>query len=140
MSLPVPTRQIITELDIAGLKRLQAEMGHHLLIIKFGADWCGPCKRIAPAVYKLLESASPKILFADINVDENLDLYLGLKKSKMIQGIPAFLVYYGNTKRDQWFIPDDSVIGANEEQLVQLFARCETKIDSTVATGYTYYS
>ena len=121
-------RVVITELNVDQFTKLQTEMGNRLLLIKFGADWCGPCKRIAPFFHKLIELSSPNILLADINVDNNMDLYVALKKNKMVQGVPAFLVYYGNTKRDKWFIPDDSVVGSNEEQLTQLFARCEAKL------------
>lgn len=138
--MSTPNRVVITELNIEQFTKLQTEMGNRILLVKFGADWCGPCKRIAPFFHKLIELCSPNILLADINVDNNMDLYLALKKNKMVQGVPAFLVYYGNIKRDKWFIPDDSVVGANEEQLTQLFARCEAKLATMTLGGYSYYS
>ena len=131
-------RQIITELNVEKLIALQTSMGNGLFIIKFGADWCGPCKKIAPTYKKFINVSTENILFADIDVDENLDLYMALKKHKMVQGIPVFLAFYGNTDRDKWYIPDDSVIGANEKAVNDFFQRCQKKATSFIP--YTYYT
>ena len=66
---------IITELSVAELQKLQKDMGNKVLIIKFGAEWCGPCKRIAPTYHAFIKSQPENIIFADINVDDNIDLY-----------------------------------------------------------------
>jgi thiol-disulfide isomerase/thioredoxin len=131
-------RQIITELNVEKLIALQTSMGNGLFIIKFGADWCGPCKKIAPTYKKFINVSTENILFADIDVDENLDLYMALKKHKMVQGIPVFLAFYGNTDRDKWYIPDDSVIGADEKAVNDFFQRCQKKATSFIP--YTYYT
>ena len=131
-------RPIITELNVEKLISLQTSMGNGLFIIKFGADWCGPCKKIAPTYKNFINVSAENILFADIDVDENLDLYMALKKHKMVQGIPVFLAFYGNTDRDKWYIPDDSVIGADEKAVNDFFQRCQKKAISF--TPYTYYS
>lgn len=121
------SKVIITDLNVAGLKHLQTTMGKRVLIVKLGADWCGPCKRIAPMTYTFYNNCADNILCADIDVDDNLDLYVGLKKYKMVSGIPAFLAFYGDKQREQWYIPDDSVVGADEIQIVNFFARCTAK-------------
>ena len=131
-------RPIITELNVEKLIALQTSMGNGLFIIKFGADWCGPCKKIAPTYKKFINVSTENILFADIDVDENLDLYMALKKHKMVQGIPVFLAFYGNTDRDKWYIPDDSVIGADEKAVNDFFQRCQKKATSFIP--YTYYT
>ena len=131
-------RPIITELNVEKLIALQTSMGNGLFIIKFGADWCGPCKKIAPTYKKFINVSAENILFADIDVDENLDLYMALKKHKMVQGIPVFLAFYGNTDRDKWYIPDDSVIGADEKAVNDFFQRCQKKATSFIP--YTYYT
>ena len=131
-------RPIITELNVEKLIALQTSMGNGVLIIKFGADWCGPCKKIAPKYKKFINVSAENILFADIDVDENLDLYMALKKHKMVQGIPVFLAFYGNTDRDKWYIPDDSVIGADEKAVNDFFQRCQKKATSIIP--YTYYT
>jgi thiol-disulfide isomerase/thioredoxin len=131
-------KKVITELTVAGLQDLQKKLGSHVLIIKFGADWCAPCKKIAPLYYQFINnSAASNILFADIDVDENIDLYMALKKHKMVAGIPVFLAFWGGVKRDMWYIPDDSVIGADEKQVAEFFKRSVSKAGTE---GYTYFS
>jgi thioredoxin 1 len=133
--------KIITDLEVADLKNLQQNMGQKVLIIKFGAPWCGPCKKIAPFFYEFVQSAPDTLLFADIDVDESMNLYMALKRYKMASGIPVFLAFFGDTKRDddKWYIPDDSVIGADEKQVGEFFKRCVLKANAAVG-GYTYYT
>jgi thiol-disulfide isomerase/thioredoxin len=133
---------IITELSVAELQKLQKDMGNKVLIIKFGAEWCGPCKRIAPTYHAFIKSQPENIIFADINVDDNIDLYMALKRNKMITGIPVFFAYYGDTKkREKWFIPDDSLIGADEAQVATFFQRCKAKAaNDSSKEGYSYFS
>ncbi len=142
-------------MEVVDLQRTQAQMENQVLIIKFGADWCGPCKRISPAYYEFIRLSPANILFADIDVDDNINLYGALKKAKMVNSIPVFLAFYSDTKRDQWYIPDDSIIGADPTQVGLFFNRCLMKATSQIKPGagtgagagagtgtsvYTYYT
>jgi thiol-disulfide isomerase/thioredoxin len=136
-------KPIITDLEVGDLQKLQQTMGAKVLIIKFGAEWCGPCKRIAPFFYQFVNNSPDTILFADIDVDESMNLYMALKRYKMLTGIPVFLAFFGDVKRPdgKWYIPDDSVIGADEKQVGDFFTRCVTKANSMSATGgYSYFT
>jgi thioredoxin 1 len=134
-------KQIITELNISQLQVLQAASKIHVIILKFGADWCGPCKAIAPTYKEFIAKCPDNIICADIDVDDNLDLYMGLKKHKMVSGIPVFLAFFGDVKRDAWFIPDDSVVGADNVAVNNFLKRCVIKANElNTASGYTYYS
>ena len=137
MSLPKP---VITALNVSQLKTLQTQMTNELLIIKFGADWCGPCKAIAPAYKEFISKAPINILFADIDVDDNLDLYMSLKRAKMVTSIPVFLAFFGGVNRECWFIPDDSVIGADSVAVNNFFQRCVQKAAELVPGGYSYWA
>jgi thioredoxin 1 len=114
-------REIITE--IASLAEFKSilEQNTGVFIMKLGAEWCGPCKKIEPLVKELMTKVpTDKIQCAIIDVDESFELYAFLKTKKMVNGIPAILAYHaGNTH----YIPDDVVIGADPSQIVELFNR-----------------
>jgi thiol-disulfide isomerase/thioredoxin len=134
------TQHLVTELNVSQLQTLQKSMPTSVIILKFGAEWCGPCKKIAPAYKEFMLKAPMNILFGDIDVDENLDLYLALKKQKMVSGIPVFLAFFGGVKRDAWFIPDDSVVGADATAVNNFFKRCAKKAIEFLPDRYTYFS
>jgi len=59
-------------------------------VIKFGADWCGPCRMVAPSVEKLKEKYNiegSSVQITSIDVDQNPEL----SKEHKIQSIPAFI-------------------------------------------------
>jgi thioredoxin-like negative regulator of GroEL len=92
-----------------------------VFIVKLGADWCGPCKQIETLVHSCMIQAPSNVECAIVDVDESFEIYSFLKKTRVINGIPAILAYYaGNTKH----IPDDVVIGADQNQIVAFFQRC----------------
>ena len=121
-------KEIITELDTKQFTSLVKNLNKQVFIIKFTADWCGPCKRIAPLVDKCFRSVPSNVILAEIDVDENLELYMAFKRSRMVNGIPAILAYYAKDNRDNdnYYIPDDSVVGADEKNVSAFFQRCGT--------------
>lgn len=50
---------------------LQAEKA---VLVDFYADWCGPCKMLAPAVDAVAEELSGKIIVGKLNIDENIEI------------------------------------------------------------------
>lgn len=59
-----------------------------ITVIDFYANWCAPCKRIAPAFERLAETF-PKITFFKVNVDESPDLTAEFD----INAMPTFLFF-----------------------------------------------
>jgi len=92
-----------------------------LIIIKLGAEWCGPCKLIKHVVHGFFASSPPEVVCADIDVDQSIDFYSFLKSKKMVNGIPVMLCY---KKGNITFIPDDTITGADPLQLDLFFKRC----------------
>ena len=105
-----------------------------LIILKLGATWCGPCKRIQPVLDAFFATSPDNVICCDIDVDESTDLYVFFKGRKMVNGIPAILLFKkGNTS----FIPDDSITGADPNELSKFFKRAALHLQSITPTKNT---
>ena len=94
------------------LEQLQNNKG--VFIIKFGAEWCGPCKKIEGLVTELMMQLPESATCAMIDVDENFEIYALFKSKKMINGIPAFLCYKKILYNpDTFYAPYKSATGAD---------------------------
>jgi thioredoxin 1 len=123
------SKKIISEIANrdAFFKLLQHNTG--LIIIKLGAEWCGPCKTIEPLVHGFFATSPTEVICCDIDVDTCFDFYSFLKTKKMVNGIPVLLCYKkGNTT----YIPDDSITGADITQLHHFFTRCGKHLTETI--------
>ena len=67
---------------------LQAE---EPVLVDFWAEWCGPCKQIAPALDEISEELSGKMTLAKVNIDDNPE-----SPSKYgVRGIPTLMLFKG---------------------------------------------
>jgi thiol-disulfide isomerase/thioredoxin len=54
-----------------------------IVIVKFGAEWCGPCKKIEQQVYAGFNQMPMNVQPIIVDVDESFELYAFLKSKKM---------------------------------------------------------
>jgi thioredoxin-like negative regulator of GroEL len=115
------SKQIISE--IASREAFFHLLGNNpgLIVLKLGADWCGPCKKIEHVVHGFFATSPAEVVCADIDVDESFDFYAFMKTKKMVNGIPVLLCY---KKGNQTFVPDDSITGTDPQELDAFFRRC----------------
>ena len=75
------------------------EVTHHdkPVVVDFWAEWCGPCKMIAPVLDEIAREKAGSVKVAKVNVDENQSLSLKYN----IRAIPALLFFKNGQLRDQ---------------------------------------
>jgi thioredoxin 1 len=67
------------------------------VLVDFWAEWCGPCKMIAPVLDELATEYGGKIKIAKVNIDENQNLAAQYR----VTAIPTLLVFKGGQVMEQ---------------------------------------
>jgi thioredoxin 1 len=71
------------------------------VLVDFWAEWCGPCKMIAPVIDQLSDELQGRMKIAKVNVDESPELAGQFN----VMSIPTLLVFKGGK-------PVDQIVGA----------------------------
>lgn len=60
------------------------------VLVDFYADWCGPCKMMAPELEKLATATNGQLKVVKVNVDKNQSVSMKYQ----IKGIPALILFH----------------------------------------------
>ena len=93
MSVPLDVSDVTFEDEVTNSKTP--------VVVDFWADWCAPCKMIAPIVEDLANEFDGKVKFAKVDVDSNPKT----ATTYGIRGIPTLLIFVNGS-------PVDQVVGA----------------------------
>lgn len=66
------------------------------VVVDFWAEWCGPCKMIAPALDEISDEMAGKVTIAKLNIDENPDLAAKFG----VRSIPTLMIFKGGEVAD----------------------------------------
>ncbi|WP_264558293.1 thioredoxin [Flavobacterium sp. N2270] len=77
-----------------------------LTLVDFYADWCGPCKTLAPILQEVKAVLKDDVKIIKINVDQHQDL----ASEFMVRGVPTMLLF----KNGQMLWRQSGVLGRND--------------------------
>jgi thioredoxin 1 len=77
------------------------------VIVDFWAEWCGPCKMVAPVLEEIAAEHSEKIRVVKLNIDENPEV----ARQYQIMSIPTISVFVGGKL-------DRSMVGAKPKAAI----------------------
>ena len=123
--------EVINDITIDEFKELLSKLEpNKIIILRFTAEWCGPCKGIDNICNNYFNLCNNNIQPIVVDVDETIDLYMSFKRYKRFNGIPALFAYYGNDKQEPWYISNDSVNTGDNRQVMDFFNRCSTHVNN----------
>ena len=112
---------LVTSIKNANELSQLLEINPGLILIKLGATWCAPCKKIEPLVCEWMNKMPNNVCRCVIDIDENIDLYGFYKRKRVVQGVPTIMAYY---QGNDHYIPDDITFGSDIKTTNDFFLRC----------------
>ena len=78
------------------------------VLVDFWAEWCGPCRMIAPALEEISDELGERVTVAKLNIDDNPEA----PARYGVRGIPTMILFKGGEKVDD-------IVGARPKSQIQ---------------------
>lgn len=66
------------------------------VLVDFYADWCGPCKMMAPVVEELAKAYEGKVKIGKCNIDDEMEI----AQKYNVMSLPTFIIFKGGEAVD----------------------------------------
>src|SRR5678816_4066715 len=96
------------------------------VVVDFWAEWCGPCRMIAPALEEIAGELGDKVTIAKLNIDENPDT----PGRYGVRGIPTMLLFKGGQ-------PVAQKVGAAPRSQIQQWLESNLQAPAQPSAGQT---
>ena len=86
-----------------------------LLVVDFFATWCGPCKKLSPALDEVSEELGEQVNIVKVDVDESEDLAMNYG----IRSVPTVLFFKNGQQVDKFVgaLPKSEIVAKIQAQL-----------------------
>jgi len=95
-------------IEVTDLDFKETVLKYPLVLVDFWAEWCAPCRAIAPIIKELARDYAGKVVFAKLNVDENPRTAAEFG----IMSIPTLMIFKEGK-------PVDAIIGAVPRRVIE---------------------
>jgi thioredoxin 1 len=92
----------------------------NIVILRFTAVWCGPCKRIEPVIQAWLDKMPADVMFYSLDIDENVEIYSYFKSKRRVNGVPAIMCF---SRGNLTYIADEFVSSSVLEDISRFFEK-----------------
>jgi thioredoxin 1 len=99
------------------------EANEGVVVVKYGATWCKPCKVIEPYLEEKKKTLAANVSYHHLDVDEDFDLYALFRSKKQIVGVPVLLAF---KKGNITPFADKSVTGTSRTDIDYFFHSLKT--------------
>ncbi len=84
-------------------------------LVDFWAEWCGPCRALAPKLEEISQEMAGKIKIVKVNVDENREY----AAKYGVRGIPTMIIFKNGSEVEQISgnVPKETIVDALTKQI-----------------------